>query len=124
MEKTVFCHFCNEDHIVSETKDSRGNIVGLFCNREKALITSDTTKWNGEDIYEELRKFARRNVDHGAVSRIKPEKVAGLARKMAYMFLQTPYAKERFINYYFAQYHMTTVITRLRSEVNAKGLGR
>lgn len=120
MEKTAYCHFCNEEHIVSETKDAQGNIVGLFCNREKALIVSDTTKWNGEDIYGELRQFARHNVDIGAVARIKPEKVAGLARKIAYQFLQKPFAKERKINYYFAAYHMTTVITRLRSEVNAK----
>lgn len=124
MEKTVYCHFCNEGHIVSETKDYRGNIVGLFCNREKALIKSDTQRWNGEDIYSELRTFARKNVDIGAIARLKPDKVAGLSRKMAYMFLQAPYAKERRINYYFAQYHMTTVISRLRSEVHAKRIGR
>lgn len=124
MEKTVYCHFCGEEHIVSETKDNNGNVVGLFCNREKALIKSDTTRWNGEDIYEELRNFAKENVDIGAVSRIKPDKVAGLSRKMAYMFLQTYYAKEHKINYYFAQYHMATVIVRLRSKVNAKKVGR
>jgi hypothetical protein len=117
MEKKMYCHYCNEEHIVSETRDNKGVVVGLFCNREKALIISDTTKWNGESVYEEIRKFARKYVDLEAITRLKPEKVAGLGRKMAYQFLQTDYAKQRKINYYFATYHMTMVITRLRSEV-------
>lgn len=124
MERKEYCHYCNEEHIVSETKDGNGNVVGLFCNRKKALIKATTTKWNGEDIYGELRKFARQNVDLAAVSRLKPEKVKGLARKMAYLFLQSPYAKERLINYYFAAYHMTTVISSLRSALRAKKVGR
>lgn len=123
MEKKAYCPFCIEEHIVSETKDPFGNIVGLFCNREKALVQSDTTRWNDENIYGELRAFARKNVDFVALNRIKPNKIAGLARKMAYLFLQTDYAKERKINYYFAQYHMATVIVRLRSELRVKKVG-
>ncbi|PRT06960.1 hypothetical protein C6356_00615 [Bacillus wiedmannii] len=123
MEKRSYCHYCNEEHIVSETKDSNGNVVGLFCNREKALIKATTTKWNGVDIYGDLREFARRNVDLVAVNRINPEKVEGLSRKMAYLFLQTPEAKESSLNYYFAVYHMTRVIVNLRSELRAKRVG-
>lgn len=123
-EKLLLCPLCNEEHVLSATMDAKGNVVGWFCNRHKAVVISETTRWNGEDIYGELRSFARRNVDLQAVSRLSPEKVESLAKKMAYFFLQTSYNKDRKINYYFAHYHMHKVVTRLRSEVREKKVGR
>src|SRR5690625_3567575 len=99
-DRSEFCVLCNKDHIVSDTRDGDGKIVGTFCNRKKALIKSDTTIWNGVDIYSDLRKFARRNVDLEAVARINPSRVGGLGRKMAYLYLQTPEAKKEYVNYY------------------------
>ncbi|WNF07464.1 hypothetical protein [Brevibacillus borstelensis] len=115
MEKITYCRFCNEEHIVSETMDAHDNVVGLFCNREKAMITAHTTNWNGIDVYPAIEGYANRHVDKVALKRIKPDKVNGLARKMAYLFLQTEFAKEHDINYYFAQHHMLDVIRRMKA---------
>ncbi|WP_276913155.1 hypothetical protein [Aneurinibacillus aneurinilyticus] len=123
MEKVMYCRFCNTDHIASETMDTKGNVVGLFCNREKALIVATTTKWNDEDIYDVIERYVYANVDSVALKRIKPEKVSGLSRKIAYLFLQTKYAKERNLNYFFAQYHILDAIRRMKSRLaNAKAV--
>lgn len=126
MEQDIkeFCLLCDEEHIVSKTLDGEGNVVGTFCNRKKELISSNTSKWNGKDIYEDLRKFARRRIDLEAVANIRPQKVGGLGRKMAYLYLQTPEAKKSYVNYYFAAYHMTAIVTRMRSEARSKGFGK
>lgn len=115
MEKERHCWHCDEKHIVSETKDGQGNVVGLFCNRNKAMIVAKTTRWNGEDIYPQLERFLERNVDTIALVRICGEKINGLSRKMTYLFLQTEYAKERGINYYWAQYHALSIVRRMRA---------
>jgi hypothetical protein len=114
MERVVYCRHCEKEHVVSETMDSKGNVVGLFCNTKQAMLDVTTTKWNGEDIYPELRKYLERHLDKVALKRIKLEKIVGLSRKMAYLFMQTPYAKEHRLNYYFVQHHALDLIRRLR----------
>ncbi|WP_232696163.1 hypothetical protein [Brevibacillus daliensis] len=116
MEKIVNCHHCGERHIVSETMDGHGNVVGLFCNRKQAMIVANTTNWNGEDTYDTMERFAIANVDTQALRRIKPDKVNGLVRKISYLYLQTTYAKERKINYFFATYHMRSIILRMKAK--------
>ncbi|WP_029100206.1 hypothetical protein [Brevibacillus thermoruber] len=116
MEKIAHCFHCGERHIVSETMDGQGNVVGLFCNRKQAMVVVKTTRWNGEDVYDRLERFAAANVDTQALRRIKPEKVEGLTRKIAYLFLQTEYAKERKINYFFVVYHMRSIIRRMKAK--------
>lgn len=116
-EKVTYCRFCNEDHIVSETMDLDNNAVGLFCNRKKAMLTAFSHKWNGEDVYERLEHFLDRQVDKIALLNIEPNKINGLSRKMAYLFLQTPYAKKHRINYHFVQYHANDIIRRMRSKI-------
>ncbi|MGY3188792.1 hypothetical protein [Lysinibacillus sp. TE18511] len=120
MEKIVYCTHCKVEHVVSITKDST-NDVGLFCNTTRKLVDAYTTKWDGKDVYEPMREFARKNVDLQAISRLKPEKVEGLARKMAFMYSNSD--DRIYASYAFLAYHMHTIITRLRSEVRAKGIG-
>lgn len=122
MDKIEFCPYCNEEHVVVATMDDK-KPVGFFCNRKRKLINAVTTKWNGFDVYEPMREFARKNVNLGGVAHVRPEKVEGLARKMAFLFLQLSDIKDRKINYAFAAYHMEMIITRLRSEVRVKGIG-
>ncbi|MNW51046.1 hypothetical protein D3C74_285180 [compost metagenome] len=114
MERKTYCRYCNEDHIVSETLDPEGNAVGLFCNREKALITAFTTIWAGEDVLPAISRFVDATVDRVALARIKPDKTNGLARKIAYQFTQTSYSREHRINYAFAVHHVLAEIRRLR----------
>lgn len=104
MEKMSYCRFCNEEHIVSETKDTQGNAVGLFCNREKQMITVFWPVWNGEDVYDEIARFVSTLADDVSLARLKPGSMTGLSRKFAYQFLQTYYATSRRINFYFAQH--------------------
>lgn len=117
MEKMVYCRHCNEEHIASETMDTNGEVVGLFCNRQQSMIVSNSTIWNDEDVGIAIERFANANVDSGALSRIKPEKVIGLSRKITYLFCQTSYAKERKINYFFAQHHMFIAINKIKNKV-------
>lgn len=114
MERKTYCRFCNEEHIVSETLDPNGTAVGLFCNREKAMITAFTTLWAGEDVLPAINRFVGATVDRVALARIKPERMSGLARKIAYQFLQTQYAKDRKINYAFTTHHVLAEIRRIR----------
>lgn len=117
MERIVYCRFCNEEHPVSETLDGADNVVGLFCNRKKAMITAFTTFWNGEDILPAIERFAERTVDKVALSRIKRDKVDSLAKKISYQFRQSSYATERDISYYFAQHHVLDVIRSMRQRL-------
>lgn len=110
MEKVTYCRFCNERHIASETRDPDGNVVGLFCNREKAMITAFTSLWNGEDVLPAIERYADYAVDIEALRHIKPEKVIGLSRKIAYQFMQGNYAKQRNLSYAFVQHHTLDVI--------------
>ncbi|AWB45292.1 hypothetical protein DCC85_14360 [Paenibacillus sp. CAA11] len=114
MERRTYCRFCNEEHVVSETRDTLGNIVGLFCNREKAMVTSHTTAWNEEDIMPAIERFVDATVDRVALARIKTDKMSGLARKIGFQFIQTSYARERKINYAFAVHHILAEIRRMR----------
>lgn len=123
MEKIVSCHHCGERHIVSETMDGHGNVVGLFCNRKQAMIVVKTSHWNGEDTYDAMERFAAGNVDTMALRRIKPEKVDGLARKIAYLYLQTAYAKERKVNYFFAAYQLRSIILRMKAAAARQAMG-
>ncbi|MFC4103617.1 hypothetical protein [Paenibacillus xanthanilyticus] len=117
MEKIVYCRFCNEEHPVSETRDSADSVVGLFCNRQKAMITAFTTYWNGEDILPAIERFADRTVDKVALTRIRRDKIDGLAKKISYQFRQSNYAEERKISYYFAQHHVLDVIRAMRERL-------
>lgn len=121
MEKIEYCTYCNEEHVVSETTDNKGNVVGTFCNSSKRMINSDSAVFDGVNIYDDLRKFARTNTDFKAVANLRPNKVEGLARKMAFLYLQEH--SDKHLNYAFVAYHMTAVITRLRSECRVKGIG-
>lgn len=114
MEPIIYCPHCGEEHVASETRDNEGIVVGLFCNRRKALISAAATTWGGEDVYPRLQSFLRRNVDMRALDRIESDKVVGLSRKMAYLFIQTTYAKDRRINYYWIQYHALKAIRRMK----------
>lgn len=102
MEKRTYCRFCNETHVVSETLDKNNNVIGLFCNREKALITAFTVEWNGEDISGAISRFVDFNVDKPVLRNVQGSKLRSLAKKLAYQFMQTSYARERKINYAFA----------------------
>lgn len=114
MERTTYCRHCNEKHIVSETMDSAGSVVGMFCNRKQRMVTVHSTKWNDDDVHEPLQRYLAAQVDVEALSRIKSEKLDGLARKMSYLFLQTPYAKERRLNYFWTQAIALDIIRRMK----------
>ncbi|WP_178023076.1 hypothetical protein [uncultured Paenibacillus sp.] len=114
MERKTFCHYCNEEHIVSETLDTNRTVVGLFCNREKALITAFSSVWDGEDVLPEISRFVDAYVDRVALARIKTEKMNGLARKLAYQFTQTSYSREHRINYAFAVHHILGEIRSIK----------
>ncbi|MGG4142979.1 hypothetical protein ABEW34_07585 [Paenibacillus algorifonticola] len=105
MDKQVYCRFCNEKHIVSETKDNEGNAVGLFCNRRKALIVAFTARWDGEDTFPLIERYVDETVDILALRRITPDKMTALSRKIAYGYVQG-----RKLNYYFVQHHVLSVI--------------
>lgn len=117
MEKLTYCRFCNEKHIVSETFDKQGTVVGMFCNREKALITAFTVEWNGEDISGPVSRFVDFNTDKAILRNIKGDKLRGLAKKLAYQFMQSTYAKDRKINYAFAVYVTLDELFKLREQV-------
>lgn len=119
-EKVLHCPLCNEEHVLSATKDPDGNVVGWFCNRHKAMVIADTPRWNGVDAFASISKFARRNIDRRAIGRLDDVKAAGLSRKMAYLYIQTEWAQEAKVNYYFAQYHMQEAVEALRKEAAAK----
>ncbi|WP_314587909.1 hypothetical protein [Paenibacillus terrigena] len=114
MEKVTYCRFCNEKHIVSETRDPAGNVVGMFCNRKKALITAYTSVWNGDDVLPRLEKFTEVNVDRAVLPRMQPDKLEGLSRKFAYYALQSDFARERKLNYAFVQHHILDILRALR----------
>ncbi|MDP5273218.1 hypothetical protein [Chengkuizengella axinellae] len=33
-----YCKICKSEHILSQTRDNEGNIVGLFCNTRKRVV--------------------------------------------------------------------------------------
>lgn len=101
MNKVMYCRFCNEKHIVSETVDGDGNVVGVFCNREKALITAFTTHWNSEDLQPRVASYTRANTDLRALSKVKGNKLRGLAKRFAFLAMKSDFVTERKLNYAF-----------------------
>lgn len=117
MEKVSYCRFCNEKHIVSETRDSEGSVVGMFCNREKALITAHTSHWNGEDILPAIERFVNFHVDFEVLPRVKGEGLNGLSKKLAYQILQSNYAKKQKWNYYFVLHHALDTLRAIKQRL-------
>lgn len=107
-ESIRYCPHCGEEHIVSPSYDTDGNRVGYFCNRVKLFAEAerqDTAIWNGEDISAAIDGFCGSFIDPQALIRLSRDRLPALAKRAAYAFLQTEYAKERRVNFAFAQYY-------------------
>lgn len=117
------CPYCNETHTVTPTYDNVGNIVGYFCHREKLLVevTNNNAVWNGEHIGKEIDEFTYEFIDKEALKRLKPDRLSALAKRVAYAFLQTDFAKERRINFAFVHYYALKSARGLFYAVQAEG---
>lgn len=122
--KSEYCHFCKKKHSLRSITDNKGNEVALYCSNKRLVVKSDIALWDGEDLYGKLREYVRRTADISSLSRIRPDKIEGLAKKFAYTYCKLPYAIEKRLDYAFTQYHIQTIIVRLRSELRAKGWGK
>jgi hypothetical protein len=102
-----YCPHCNEEHIVSPTFDNNGDIVGYFCNRAKLLVdvTNHDGIWDGSPVGFEIGEFTVKYIDVEALRKLNPSRLSALAKRIAYAFLQTDFAKERRINFAFVHYY-------------------
>jgi hypothetical protein len=116
MEKVVLCPACGDEHIVSQTVDPAGNGVGFFCTTRRVMVEVTSPMWNGVNIAQLTEKFAQRNVKKGTLSRLSDEKLYGLAKKLAYLFLETSEVKDKRVNYYFALYHTHRAVLALKEK--------
>lgn len=113
----MYCAQCDEEHIVSPTVDSTGNVVGYFCNREKLMAVVYTSKWNGVDVVPLVREYIAEKVDFKALLRMKPDRVPALAKRIAYQLMQEPKAKELRLSYAVMQWHFMLEIGQIHSKL-------
>lgn len=113
----IYCPYCEIEHVPSKTADNQGNVVGLFCDCERLLIRVNTPCWNGESILPQLNRFLKASVRLNALKKMDNDSIRRLSKKMAYLFLQTKYGKERKLNYAFVEYHTRDIIYKLRESV-------
>ncbi|KXZ17731.1 hypothetical protein AXI58_18500 [Bacillus nakamurai] len=71
--------FCKKKHLLV---DNKGNEVALYCTNKRLVAKSDIALWDGEDLYGNLREYVRRTADISSLSRIRPDKIEGLAKKV------------------------------------------
>lgn len=116
MENVMYCPYCKTDHVLAETLDNDGNIVGLFCHAEKLLVKVLTSNWNGENILPHLQSFLEASVHKRALVRIDYDALRRLSKKMAYLFLRTSYGKKAYINYAFVEYHTRDILIALKEK--------
>lgn len=116
MRELVECPYCGFEHVPSLTVDPQGAVVGLFCENAKLLLRVNTTYWNGEDITRQLKRFLNASVRLKPLVKMDYDAIIRLSKKMAYLFLQTQYGKERKINYAFVEYHARDIILAMREK--------
>lgn len=116
MRELVECPYCGFEHVPSLTVDPQGTVVGLFCENAKLLLRVNTTYWNGEDITRQLKRFLNASVRLKPLVKMDYDAIIRLSKKMAYLFLQTQYGKERKINYAFVEYHARDIILAMREK--------
>lgn len=117
----MYCPHCKEDHVVSPTYDNSRNHVGNFCNRKKLLTDATTPLWDGESITSELMRFVDETVDMTVLKRMDDERIPFLSKRIAFRLLQTEWAKERRLNFAFAQYWLTSVIRTVWTDLQTEG---
>lgn len=100
----TYCRRCETAHVLSPTYDGERRVVGYFCNRTKLLAKAGAPRWNGEDIRPHVAAFVRERVDISALNRMHKSRLPALAKRIAFQLLQTEWAKQRRLNYAFAQY--------------------
>jgi hypothetical protein len=115
-----YCPHCNEEHVVSETYDNEGTLVGYFCNREKLLISSEAPIWDGENVLTEfLGGYVYETVDADVLARMQPDRLIALSKRIAYRIMRTDWAEKRNINFAFTTYWVNELVKRLYSEISA-----
>jgi hypothetical protein len=116
MENVMYCPYCKTEHVLSETLDNEGNVVGLFCHSERLLVKVLTPNWNSENILPYLKKFLEASVHTRALIRMDTDALRRLSKKMAYLFLRTNYGKKAYINYAFVEYHTHDVLLAMKEK--------
>lgn len=101
------CPKCGQLHDVVFTVDYHGNVVGTFCPKVKICFNVTTEYFNGVNVRERLRQFIDLEVSTRSLPKLHEDSRRKLARKLAYEFLNTPFAErqEHPFNYYFVLYH-------------------
>lgn len=116
LEKVMFCPSCGDEHVVSQTVDHNSKGVGFFCTNQRTLVEVTSTMWDGANIAMLAEKFAQRNARKGMTARLSDEKLYGLSKKLAYLFLEHSAVKEKRVNYYFALHYTHHALLSIREK--------
>jgi hypothetical protein len=120
-ETKRYCVHCKTEHVVSPTYDNKRNLVGYFCNREKLLVSAETPLWDGENISRHILEFVKERVDMDVLERMERGRIKYLAKRVAFQLLQTDWAKERRLNFAFAQYQIYLDLVTIWTDLQPEG---